>query len=224
MTFKELRRDVCEAIRELDGRGLLPLGMGSVSGMDRNAGAVVVAPSGIPSSCLTPESMLVVDVSGQVVEGGAFVKPVPEAAAHLFLYQEFPGIGAVANIFGSYSTRFAQAERPIPCLGILQARYFKGEIPVTRSLRKPEVERNYDRSVGGVIGERFVRLSARDIPGVLVAHHGAFAWGQNVAEATLHAVALEKSAELALGTLQLVPKAESLPGMLLDKYFEAPGK
>lgn len=224
MMFKELKREVCEALKELDGCGLLPLGMGSVSAIDRGSGGVVVAPAGIPLACLSPESMLVLDVSGQVLEGGAAVKPVSEAAAHLFLYQEFPGIGSVANIFGSYSTRFAQAERAIPCLGILQAHYFKGEIPVTRSLRKPEVERNYDRSVGSVIGERFARLSARDVPGVLVAHHGAFAWGQNAAEAVVHAVALEKSAELAFGTLQLVPKAEALSGMLLDKYFEATGK
>lgn len=224
MMFKELRREVCEAIVELEGGGLFPLGMGSVSGIDRKTGGVVVAPEGVPPACLTPESMLVLDMSGQVRETGASEKPVADAAAHLVLYRDFPGIGSVASFFGSYATRFAQAERAIPCLGILQARYFKGEIPVTRSLRKPEVERNYDRSVGSIIAERFTRLSSGEIPGVLVAHHGAFAWGQSVAQAVLHAVALEKSAELAFGTLQLVPKAEALPGVLLDKYFEATGK
>ena len=223
MMLKELRRDVCEAIQELEKNGLFPLGMGSVSGIDRGGG-VVVAPAGIPSSCLTPDEMLVIDFSGQVVEGGGSLKPLPEVAAHLFLYHEFPEIGAVASSFGSYSTRFAQAERAIPCLGIVQARYFKGEIPVTRTLRKPEVERNYDRSVGEVIVERFSRLSARTIPAVLVAHHGAFAWGSNVAETVLNSLALEQSAELAFGTLQLFPKAEALSGMLLDKYFERSGK
>jgi L-ribulose-5-phosphate 4-epimerase len=86
------------------------------------------------------------------------------------------------------------------------------------------VERNYDRSVGEVIVERFSRLSTRTIPGVLVAHHGAFAWGSNVAETVLNSLALEQSAELAFGTLQLFPKAEALSGMLLDKYFEGSGK
>jgi L-ribulose-5-phosphate 4-epimerase len=217
MTLKVLRKDVCEANKDLGRRHLISLGMGCASGIDRERGVVVVKPSAIPYACLTPEDMLVVDLAGKVVEGA--LTPAPDVAAHLYLYQEFKAVGGIVNVFGSHATRFAQAERPIPCFGIIHARFFKGEIPVTRALRKPEIERNYERSLGSVITERFSRLDAMEIPGVLVAHHGPFSWGKTVEEAVVHAAALEMIAELALGTMQLSPQMAPISGILSEKQF-----
>lgn len=218
MSFSVVRREISDAVRELGASGLLPFGLGCVSAVDRERGMVVVAPAGVPAAGLTPEALLVMDLAGKVVDGGA-LKSAPDAAAHCCLYQEFSEIGAIVNHFGPYAVRFAQAERPIPCLGIIHARTFKGDIPVTRALRKPEVERNYERSIGAVIAERFARLDALRIPGVLVARHGAYAWGRSLKDALSNSVTLEKVAELAYGSLLLAPQVESLSGMLLDKHF-----
>ena len=217
MTFKVLRKGVCEANKDLEKFGLLCLGMGCASAIDRNRGLVVAKPIGIPTACLTPEDMLVVDLTGKVIEGT--LEPTPEVLAHLALYQEFGAIGGVVNTFSPCATQFAQAERPIPCFGIVHARFFKGEVPITRALRKPEMERNYEKSLGNVIIEKFSRMDAMDRPGVLVPHHGPFAWGRSVEEAVLKSVALEKVAELALGTLQLAPQMGPISGIISERQF-----
>ncbi len=217
MTYKVLRKEVCEANQDLGRRHLISLGMGCASGIDRERGVVVVKPSAIPHTCLTPEDMLVLDLAGKVVEGT--LTPSPDVAAHVYLYREFKSVGGIVNDFSSYATLFAQAERPIPCFGIIHARFFKGEIPVTRALRRPEIERNYERSLGSVITERFSRLDPMEIPGVLVSHHGPFAWGRTVEEAVVNAAALEKIAELAFGTLQLSPQTVPITGILSEKQF-----
>lgn len=217
MSLSEIRKDVCKANRELERHGLLFLEQGGASAIDRERGLVVARPAGISHTNLAPEDMLVVDMAGRLVEGDK--APAPELAAHLFIYHAFKDVGGIANTVSPYATMFAQAERPIPCLGVVHARCFKGDIPVTRALRKPEIERSYEKSLGMVIVERFARLDPLEIPGALVAHHGAYAWGATVAQAVLRSAAVEKVAQLAYGTLTLAPQAQPIPGMLLDRHF-----
>ncbi|MEI6788375.1 MAG: class II aldolase/adducin family protein [bacterium] len=217
MSYKAIRKSVCEANRELEQYGLLFLDEGGASAIDRERGVVVVRPAGKLHATLTPEDMLVVDLAGTLLEGESI--PAPDLVAHLFLYQAFPEISGIANTYSPHATLFAQAGRPIPCLGVVHARCFKGEIPVTRALRKPEIERNYEKSLGGVIVERFARLNPLEIPGVLVAHHGPFTWGRTVGDAVLKSAALERAAQLAFGTLVLTPQAQPVPTALSDKHF-----
>jgi len=217
MTLKALRKDVCEANKNLEQFGLLIQGMGCASAIDRERGVVIAKPAAIPHVALTPEDMLVMDLAGAVVDGT--LEPSPEMAAHLCLYRDFGGIGGVVNTSSPSATMFAQAERPIPCLGMIHASFFKGEIPVTRALRKPEIDRGYDRFLGNVIVERFVRLDATALQGVLVARHGPFAWGRTVVDALHRATALEQAARLAIGTLQLSPNIAPLAVMLSDKQY-----
>ena len=217
MKFKDIRAEVCEANKELDKNNLLFMDKGGASAIDRPQGVVVVKPAEIPHACLTPDDMLVLDFSGNVVAGSLTVSP--DTLTHLALYQSYPQLGGIVTTYGRYATLFAQAERPIPCLGVLHAGCFKGEIPVTRVLRKPEVERNYGKSIGGVIVERLARLDPMDMPGILVARHGAMSWGKTVRAAAWNSLALEQIARLAFGTLQLVPQMAPLSGMLLDRHL-----
>lgn len=217
MSYKAIRKDVCEANRELERRGLVSLDEGGASAIDREQGLVVVKPAGVSHATLTPEQLVVLDLNGRVVEGS--LAPAPDVAAHVWLYQSILGIGAIVSTFSPYATMFAQACRPIPCLGVVQARSFKGDIPVTRVLRKPEIERQYEKSLAAVIIERFSRLDSTDIPGVLVAQHGAYAWGVSPEAAVTRAAVIEKAAQAAFGTLTLAPQSQSIPGMLVDRHF-----
>ena len=56
-------------------------------------------------------------------------------------------------------------------------------------------------------------------PGALVAGHGPFAWGRDVAEAEHNAAVLEFVARLAAETLRIRPDASAVPDELLDKHF-----
>jgi L-ribulose-5-phosphate 4-epimerase len=56
-------------------------------------------------------------------------------------------------------------------------------------------------------------------PAVLVASHGPFAWGKNVADAVHNAVVLEFVARLAGETLRINPKVKPMQSALLGKHF-----
>ena len=56
-------------------------------------------------------------------------------------------------------------------------------------------------------------------PAVLVASHGPFAWGKDVADAVHNAVVLEFVARLASETLRINPNLKPMQPALLDKHF-----
>src|SRR3972149_5750297 len=62
------------------------------------------------------------------------------------------GIGPTHS---EYATAFAQARRPIRCLGTTHADYFRGDVPVTRAMTRAEVENGYEKNTGLVIVEAF---------------------------------------------------------------------
>jgi L-ribulose-5-phosphate 4-epimerase len=70
-----------------------------------------------------------------------------------------------------------------------------------------------------VIVERFRRLNPMEMPGVLVASHGPFTWGESVTVAVENSLLLEKIAKIALGTSYLSPRSIRFPGYLLEKHF-----
>jgi L-ribulose-5-phosphate 4-epimerase len=217
MLLEQLRQEVCEANRDLDRQKLVLMTWGNVSGIDREKGLMVIKPSGVPYSKLTPDNMVVVDLAGSPIEKA--MQPSSDAPTHLALYAAFPEIGGITHTHSTHATMFAQAGRPIPCLGTTHADHFYGEVPVTRTLRKREIEENYERNTGLVIVELFNRRDPLQMPAVLVAHHGPFTWGKTPMMSVQNSVALEEVARMAMGTLQLAPQHPPMPGILLDKHF-----
>jgi L-ribulose-5-phosphate 4-epimerase len=215
----DLRRQVWKANVDLGRSNLVVMTFGNVSGIDRGAGLVAIKPSGVSYESLRPETIVLVDLAGKVVEGK--LNPSSDTPSHLELYKAFGDIGGIAHAHSEYATIFAQAGREIPCFGTTHADYFNGPVPVTRFLRKKEVEKDYEASTGRVIAERFKgRLDPLEMPAVLVAGHGPFCWGSSPAEAVEHNLILEKIAKMALGTIMVNPAGKSLPECLLRKHFQ----
>lgn len=82
-----------------------------------------------------------------------------------------------------------------------------------------EINGDYEWETGKVIVEAFAGSNPMDIPAVLVAGHGPFAWGSTAAKALEYALALEICAEMALKTLTLNSASMELPQILRDKHF-----
>jgi L-ribulose-5-phosphate 4-epimerase len=218
--FGELREHVLEANREIVDAGLVLLTFGNASGADRRAGVMAIKPSGVSYEDLRPESMVVVDLEdGTVVDGTD--RPSSDTPTHLALYQAFETIGGVVHTHSPFATAWAQARRDITCLGTTHADHFRGSVPVTRPLSPEEIEGDYERCTGEVIVETFERigLDALEMPAALVASHGPFAWGADVAEAVENAVALEAVAAGAFRTELLRPEVEPVPDELLLRHF-----
>lgn len=217
MTSPSFKERVRQANLDLVRHGLVILTWGNASGKDQKSGKVVIKPSGIEYSALRLEHMVEMDMEGNPVGNG--LRPSSDSPTHLEIYRAFPRVGGIVHTHSRFATMFAQAERPIPCLGTTHADYFPGEIPITRRLTRAEVIEDYERRTGTVIVERFTRLDPHECPGVLVAGHGVFTWGENPEDAVSHAVALEAVAEMAWGTLLLNPDAPPFPEYVRDKHY-----
>ncbi len=216
--LRDLKEKVWQANQDLVRLKLVTLTWGNVSGIDRRKGLVAIKPSGISYEELKPVDIVLVDLDGKRVEGS--FNPSSDTPTHLELYKAFPGISAVSHIHSEYATIFAQAGREIPCLGTTHADVFYGPVPVTRFMRRAEVARDYEKNTGRVIIERFQHFNPEEVPGVLVAGHGAFTWGKTPGEAVENSLALEKIAKMAFGTLLLSRHGVVFPSYLLEKHYQ----
>ena len=216
--LEQLKQEVCRANLELVTAGLVLQTWGNVSGVDRKRGLMVIKPSGVPYEGMKPAHMVVVSLeTGKVVAGK--LKPSSDTATHLVLYRAFPGIGGVVHTHSLYATAWAQAARPIPAFGTTHADFCYGEVPCTRPLTTAEIKADYEANTGQVIVETFRQLDPTQRPGVLVAGHGPFTWGEDAREAVHNAITLEYVARLASEMLRVNPQAKPLPVPLLDKHF-----
>jgi L-ribulose-5-phosphate 4-epimerase len=215
-----LRDQVWQANQAIVEAGLVTLSFGNASGVDREAGVLVIKPSGVPYEQLRPEDMVVVSLeSGLAVEGD--LRPSSDTPTHLVLYRAFREIGGVVHTHSTAAIAWAQAQMPVPPLGTTHADHFHGPVPVTRQLSEAEVAGEYEARTGDVIVETLERLglAAAEMPAVLVASHGPFCWGRNAPEAVDNAIALEAVAAAASRTLALNPKAGPMAGYLLERHF-----
>jgi len=216
--LESLKKAVCQANLDLVREGLVVQTWGNASGLDRARGLMVIKPSGVSYSVLKPAQMVVLALdNGKVVEGK--LKPSSDTDTHLELYRAFGGIGGIAHTHSLHATAWAQTGQSIPALGTTQADYFHGEIPCTRRMTPEEIKKDYEWNTGRVIVERFKGLDPLHHPAVLVANHGPFAWGLDVADAVHNAVVLEYLAQLAGQTIHLRADAPLMQHELRDKHF-----
>ena len=217
--LEELKAKVCEANLELVRQGVGIYTWGNVSGIDRKKGLMVIKPSGVDYGTMSPDDMVVVDLTtGETVEGKW--RPSSDTPTHLELYRRYDKIGGVVHTHSVNAVAFAQAGMDIPALGTTHADYFYGDIPCTRELTKDEVEQAYELNTGKVIIETIDgrNIEPLAVPGVVVRNHGPFAWGKDPSNAVYNAVVLEKVSEMDIKTLILNPNA-SMKQYVLDKHY-----
>ena len=217
--MKDWIQDVLAANLSLPKYGMVTFTWGNVSAIDRKRGLVVIKPSGVPYENMLPEHMVVVDMTGKVVQGTC--RPSSDTATHLEIYREFPSVGGVVHTHSRWATAWAQTGKGIPALGTTHADYFYGEIPCARSLNREEIDTDYELNTGRVIVQTFRELGIDPaaVPGVLVSGHCPFAWGRDAHDAVHNSVVLEEVAMMALQTMQLNPDIPPIDQALLDKHY-----
>ena len=213
--LENLKKRVLEANIGLKESGLVVLTWGNASAKDSETGLIVIKPSGVPYSELKAEDMVVVDMSGKVVEGE--YRPSSDLPTHLYLYEKYPELGGVIHTHSTYATAFAQAGRPITPYGTTHADAFYGEVPCTRYLTDEEIKGEYEWNTGKVIVEAVSDPLA--VPAAIVKNHGAFTWGKSVEAALEYAITLEEVAKMAYLTENLNPKVTCVKQALLNKHY-----
>jgi L-ribulose-5-phosphate 4-epimerase len=218
LALQQLRERVVEANVALVRAALVTLTFGNASAADREAGVMAIKPSGVAFDALRADDVPVLDIAtGEVVAGT--LRPSSDTPTHLTLYRAFPQVRGVVHTHSPYATAWAQACRPIPCLGTTHADHFCGPVPVTRALRADEIAGGYEEATGAVIVETLAGCDPLSMPAVLVCSPGPFTWGASAGEAVNNAIALEAVAASSYRALRLAADTGPIPDELLAKHF-----
>ncbi len=213
----KIKKKVYEANKDLIKKKLVIQCFGNVS--ERFNNQCIIKPSGIDLHKINYKRMVSVNIIDGKYNGS--YRPSSDTPTHLELYKKFNNIQSIVHTHSTFSTSWAQAGLPIPCLGTTHADNWSGDIPITRVLTKDEIEINYEKNTGLVIIETLVKLKIDpiEIPGILVNNHGVFTWGESSQNAVKNAQLLENISEMAYRSLALNPNLKSINTNLHAKHF-----
>jgi len=197
-----LRRQVADLHAELPRNALVVWTAGNVSARVPDADLLVIKPSGLSYDDITPDSMVVTDFDGKLVDGD--LAPSSDTAAHAYVYRHMPHVGGVVHTHSTYATAWCARGEPIPCVLTMIADEFGGEIPVGPFALIG------DDSIGRGIVET---LSGHRSTAVLMRNHGVFTIGKNARAAVKSAVMCEDVARTVhiarqLGAVLPIPAAD----------------
>ena len=214
-----VRALVCDLHAELPRWGLVVWTAGNVSQRVRVPGGedlLVIKPSGVTYDDLTPESMVVCDLAGNLVDGSR--APSSDTAAHAYVYQHMPQVGGVVHTHSTYATAWAARGEPVPCVLTMMADEFGGPIPIGPFALIG------DDSIGRGIVETLRDSRSR---AVLMRNHGPFTIGRDAKDAVKAAVMVEEVARTVHISRQLgepLPIAQSDIDSLYARYQNVYGQ
>lgn len=177
---------------------------------------LVIKPSGVTYDELTPDSMVVCDLDGTLVDGDR--APSSDTAAHAYVYRHLPHVGGVVHTHSTYATAWAARGEPVPCVLTMMADEFGGPIPVGPFALIG------DDSIGRGIVETLLGSRSR---AVLMRNHGPFTIGRDARDAVKAAVMVEEVARtvhLARQLGDLVPIAQDDVDALYARYQHVYGQ
>lgn len=222
--YDVIKNEAYKANMEIPAQHLALYTWGNVSAFDKNEGVFAIKPSGVPYPELTPDSMVIVDVEGKVVEGS--LRPSSDTPTHAVLYKDFAvkggkNIGGIIHTHSTFAVSWAQALREVPLFGTTHADHIQTSIPCTPYLSEEAVRNDYEKETGNLIVKHFADLGLNpdEVNMVLVGGHGPFAWGTDAAKSVYNAAVMEEVCRMALNTLLLNPQQKTLADYIIEKHY-----
>lgn len=218
--YQQIREKAYEANMHLPKLGLVLFTFGNASEADRENQVFAIKPSGIPYQDLSPETMVIVDFDGKVVEGD--LKPSSDTQTHAVLYKQWADIGGIVHTHSTYGTAWAQAQCDIPIFGTTHADHLTVDIPCAPPMEDAMISGNYEFETGFQIINHLKKmgLNPQEVEMILVGNHAPFTWGKNAEKAVYNSAVLEAVAQMAFLTMQINAKAPKLKDALIKKHFE----
>ena len=199
MTYQTERELVCQVGRLLYERGYVAANDGNISlrvGEDR----LLMTPSGVSKGRMTPEMLVVTDLNGMVLEGNRH--PSSEGKLHLEVYRMRSDVNAVVHAHPTVSTAFAVCRQGLEEPYLAEMVLGLGAVPCTPSFAMLSTEEV----------PASVRPYLADHNALLLANHGALAWGGDLWEAFDRLETVEHTAKIVMNARMLsgaVPLTES---------------
>jgi L-ribulose-5-phosphate 4-epimerase len=207
-TIAQVRAEVAALHAELPRNELVVWTAGNVSARVPGRDLLVIKPSGVSYDDLTPEAMVVTDLTGALVEGEG--SPSSDTAAHAYVYAHMPQVNGVVHTHSTYATAWAARGEPIPCVLTMMADEFGGPVPIGPFALIG------DDSIGRGIVQT---LSGHRSKAVLMQNHGVFTIGPNAKAAVKAAVLCEEVARTVHISRQL-GEPLAIPSSDVDSLYE----
>src|SRR5699024_7622680 len=214
--IERLRVELTDLHAEILRWGLVVWTGGNVSTRVPGVDLMIIKPSGLSYDDLTPESMVVCDLYGNVVQGEH--APSSDTDSHAYVYRHMPEVGGVVHTHSTYACAWAARGEAVPCVLTAMGDEFGAEIPIGPfALIGSE-------DIGKGIVETLRDHRSR---AVIMQNHGPFTIGKNAKDAVQAAVMCEDAARTVHISRQLgdpIPLAQEHIDALFDRYQNVYGQ
>tara|TARA_B110000971_G_C19855907_1_gene429357 strand:+ start:150 stop:848 length:699 start_codon:yes stop_codon:yes gene_type:complete len=217
--YLKIAAECIQQNKELIKRKLVIHNFGNVSlRLDKNH--FVIKPSGADLSKLKPSDMPILDISSKKKIKGK-LKPSTDTPTHLEIYKKFLNIKSITHNHSTYATVWAQCAKPIPLIGTTHADYWKNEVPIIDYLSLEELKSKYEENTGKLILKtlKLKKLTPYTCPGVIVAGHGPFTWGEDKNSSVINAEILEFVAKTTYLS-ELLKIKKKIPKYISQKHYQ----
>ena len=214
---KAVREVVANLHQQLIKWNLVVWTAGNISQRLHSADLMVIKPSGVRYESLTPESMVVTDLDGNVVDGNE--APSSDTLSHAYIYKHRPDVFGVVHTHSTYATAWGATGQNIPCGLTMMGDEFGGEVPIGPF-----------RLIGSeAIGKGVVDTLKKypHSPAVIMQNHGPFTIGKDAEAAVKAAVMTEEVAHTMWAAKQIghiIPIDQADIDKLNDRYQNVYGQ
>lgn len=179
-----LRGDIVEVGRRLYARGYCASNDGNIS-VRLDERRVLTTPKGVSKGFMTPEMMVVTDLSGKKLSGDRDASS--ELLMHLAVYRNRPDVNSVVHAHPPLATGFAVAGIPLDRAVLAEVITTLGSIPIAEygTPSTPELAQAVERYI-----------KAHD--GLLLANHGALTVGHELYATYFKMETIEHFAKISL--------------------------
>lgn len=185
--IEALSAALIEAGRRFDCRGWVPATGGNFSarlGSDR----MLITASGTHKGELQPQDLLIADLEGRAI--GTTRKTSYETGLHTQLYRWDARIGAVLHVHSPANTVLSRRRATVVLQGYELLKLLPGAPDPSSRVEVPVFENDQDIARLAARIDAHVRAEP-GVPAYLIAGHGLYAWGADVAQTRHRIEALE---------------------------------
>jgi L-fuculose-phosphate aldolase len=207
-TEQEHREEIVQVGRLMFDKGWIAANDGNITvRLDGDEGRLLATPRGVSKGMLKPEDLVLVDLEGEKVAGALEV--TTEIGMHLTIYKCRPDVRAVVHAHPPTATGFAVAGRALN-LGVLpEVIICLGSVPLAE----------YGLPGTPAFAEGMLPYIPK-YDAMLLANHGAVAYGADVMRAFFRLDTVEHFARIAL-VAEMLGGARALPRVEIQKLFDA---
>src|SRR3972149_5511689 len=113
-TLKQLRDELAETCRKALRRGVVGGAGGNISARVPGEDRALISATGISLGDIGPETIVLVDLQGKLLDGAPGMRPSKETGFHVCAYRLRAHVGAVVHLHPPHATAFAVRGMELP--------------------------------------------------------------------------------------------------------------